>query len=1327
MIMRVGDEIAGRFALEEEVVDGPVARLFRARDRRTGARVAIKLLRADVEGDVQRFQRECDALAALRHPGVARYVAHGATPAGEPFLAREWLDGEDLASALARGPLLVEDVLALGQAAAAALGAMHARGVVHRDVKPANLFLPDGEIARVKLLDLGLARRARVNRSTTRNGSLLGTPGYMAPEQVRGQRDIDPRADVFALGVVLYECLAGARPIKGDSVEAVLGNTLLDDAPHVRDARPDVAPELDALLASMLSRDPALRPPNGDAVVSALATIASAGGPTAPDSLSSAASVAASVVSGEGTDVRTRLPPPDASAFDELPTTPPVERPSAPAITTGERRLLSAVMLCADDGDKAFDANLGVLRRAAEASGAEFEVLMDGVALAILRADGAATDQAARAARCALAMRHFAPSVPMAMATGWGEVAGRGAVGEVIDRAAKLLRDARELPRGEAARRDVALGEIAAGLLDARFDVRAEGGVLALRGERTPDGTRTLLGRETPFVGRRRELATLMASLEECIEEPVARAVLITAAAGVGKTRLVMEFARAARARFPTLEVFTSRADALRAGAPYALIAPILRGMFEFAPNDPLGVRREKVVARVSRRVPEGERTRVSEFIGELIGTPFVDDDSVQLRAARQDPVLLGDQTARAWEDLLAAECADHPMLLVLEDLQWGDPPSVRLIDAALRTLTHAPLLVVAHGRPETAERLPDLWVEHAPQEIKLGPLTRKASEEVVAAVLPSLEPPVVERILERAAGNPFYLEELLRAASQGRGLALPGTVLAMLQARLEALEPEVRRALRAASVFGPTFWAAGVCTLLGVEPNDPKVNAAIEGMIARELVVPRPEARFASQRELAFASTQLRDAAYAMLTQADATLGHRLAAPWLESVGERDPVILADHYERGGQLLRAVPWYLVAAEEALGGNDFGGALARVERGVACGATGAQLGRLQVIAAEARRWRGEHREALRAGEAAMDALPPGDPLWFNAAAEAAIAAARVSDTARLRRLVRRLDAAPCGDEASGAQAEARARASVQCLAVGEAELARALVDQLPGEREEGDPRVEARVLNARAMLADFDGDVAAHGRLLDAAARRYEEAGDLRNMCLLRVGVGSARMAVGRYDKAEGALREARAAALRLGLTQVVALAESGLARALAMTGRLDDAWDMGQRALRSFVQQGDVRMAAQTWATLARVELLAGRLGAARDAALEAVQGAGAVAPLRALALATLSAVRTARGEAAEAVSAGREAVAALQTLDGVTEDEGFILLVHAESLALADRWDDARRAITAAWDRLQQRAARFEDEAARARFLGAIPEHARTESLFHAWAADA
>src|SRR5687767_15126094 len=159
--------------------------VFRARDRLTGQPVALKVMKRGDDDLVrsERFAREARLLADLRHPGIVRYVAHGTTRAGEPYLAMEWLEGEDLASRLKAGPLTVPSALALVERAAEALGKAHAQGVVHRDVKPSNLFIVGGEVDRVKVLDFGIAR-LRHPVDVTGTGTRIGTPTYMAPEQV---------------------------------------------------------------------------------------------------------------------------------------------------------------------------------------------------------------------------------------------------------------------------------------------------------------------------------------------------------------------------------------------------------------------------------------------------------------------------------------------------------------------------------------------------------------------------------------------------------------------------------------------------------------------------------------------------------------------------------------------------------------------------------------------------------------------------------------------------------------------------------------------------------------------------------------------------------------------------------------------------------------------------------------------------------------------------------------------------------------------------------------------------------------------------------------
>jgi serine/threonine protein kinase len=168
--------------------------------------VAVKLLQAgDHSQAAERFAREAQVLCELRHPGIVEYLAHGVTGDGQPYLAMEWLAGEDLARRLARGALSLADSLTLLRRTASALAVAHQRGIVHRDLKPSNLFLRGGEVERVAILDFGIARRRALSHAITATGGVIGTPAYMAPEQARGERDLTPAVDVFSLGCVLFE------------------------------------------------------------------------------------------------------------------------------------------------------------------------------------------------------------------------------------------------------------------------------------------------------------------------------------------------------------------------------------------------------------------------------------------------------------------------------------------------------------------------------------------------------------------------------------------------------------------------------------------------------------------------------------------------------------------------------------------------------------------------------------------------------------------------------------------------------------------------------------------------------------------------------------------------------------------------------------------------------------------------------------------------------------------------------------------------------------------------------------------------------------------
>ncbi len=755
--------LADRFLLDAQVAAGAMGEVWRAIDQVSGTTVAVKLLRATHLAD--RFILEASLLADLVHPAIVRYVAHGRTPAGEHYLAMEWLEGEDLSTRLRRGSMPLADALTLGRRVASALAVAHARGVVHRDIKPSNLFLTNGKVAEAKVLDFGIARARHVDMRTEA-GAWVGTPQFMAPEQVRRDREIDPRADVFALGAVLYACLAGRYPFDGDHLLAVLAQILLEETPRISELCA-VPRSLDDLLARMLAKDPERRPRDGGAVEVELGNI--------------------------GAD------------------DPAVRTGTAPrALTRREQRVLSVILAGRPSsfseasetmpmvGAGKSDAVVDLVREL----GGKLDVLPDGATVVTLSGDHTAMDQAVRAARCAHALAALLPGAPIAVATGLGMVADRLPVGDVIDRAAVLLRQDGKRRIG------VAFDDVTAGLLAGRLDEPGQ----------PADMPRTLLKKPTPCVGRDRELAGLEALIVATIDDSTARVALVTGDAGVGKSRLRLELLARLRTRLPALEIWTARADPMRGGSPFSLLGQVVRGAAGVVESHQLDERRARLRERVAQAMAcaaPSEIERVATFLGELAGIPYPPSDSRELRAARDSASLMADQMRRAWEDWISAECAAHPVLIVLEDLHWGDLPTVSFIEAAVRHLADAPLAVLALARPDVNERFPGLWRDLPVESTRLGGITRKAAERLVRAALgDATERAVVDRIVEQAGGNPFFLEELVRAGAEGTSGTMPGTVMAMVQSRLESLPSDARRVLRAGSVFGHVFWDGGVAAL---------------------------------------------------------------------------------------------------------------------------------------------------------------------------------------------------------------------------------------------------------------------------------------------------------------------------------------------------------------------------------------------------------------------------------------------------------------------------------------------------------------------------------
>src|SRR5918996_147610 len=270
-----GAEVAG-YRIAEQVGSGGMGVVYRAEEPGLGGRpVALKLLSPALAGDPgfrARFLREMRVAAAIDHPNIVPIYRAG-DDRGLLYLAMRYVHASDLRRVLeAEGRLETGRALAILGQVARALDAAHARGLVHRDVKPGNILLAppvlDGDPEHVYLVDFGLARSDNDDRSIGGGGSFLGTPGYAAPEQAAG-RPVDGRTDGYALGCVLYECLTGRPPFPDGSGEAVLLAHLEAAPPQVTTARPDLPPAIDQVVSRAMAKAPDDRFPSCRALVAA--------------------------------------------------------------------------------------------------------------------------------------------------------------------------------------------------------------------------------------------------------------------------------------------------------------------------------------------------------------------------------------------------------------------------------------------------------------------------------------------------------------------------------------------------------------------------------------------------------------------------------------------------------------------------------------------------------------------------------------------------------------------------------------------------------------------------------------------------------------------------------------------------------------------------------------------------------------------------------------------------------------------------------------------------------------------------------------------------
>ncbi len=1259
----IGRILADRYLVRRRIGGGAMGTVYEAEHALIGRRVAIKVLQAQWAQSrevVRRFANEARAAGTLGHPGILAALDLGRTEDGRPFLVLEYLQGSDMEGLLARqGRLSVGRAARIAVRIADALSAAHAAGIVHRDLKPENVFLTDD--GALKVLDFGISKitASHLSSPATRPGAVMGTPMYMAPEQLEDAARADPRSDVYGLGVILYRSLTGELPFSAPTLPALLLAIVSQDPPSPRALRPDLPEAIDAIVRRAMAPKPDDRFRTMEELADALA--------------------------------------PFVQETDEL--------PQASEIASVDRRVATVLVAV---GLRDFED----ARRRVEERGAR--VLPRSSAALLVAAFGERTwhgDEPLRAVEAALGVRPLADAI--AVASGHLAADGDDLHGEPIERAERAC---------EARLPGVAVIGTPT-RIESRFLLRQIDSELVEVTAARPTSVIPPPIDVTPLVGRESERTRLNELIERATSEQCPIIAWVSGEPGAGKSRLASEAIGLCESSFPAFSVLVGRgvphggrrlgmlADALLGRAREATRN---EDWPRIDPPASLEERREAVRRMVAQAVSADEEREIATFCGELLGVSMPPTSA--LSAARSSPRLMRDRMTLALSRFLEGLSEQKPLAIVIDDLQWVDSESLELIDRLVHhSLFDRALFVLGTARAELFVPRPPFDSPDA-TEIRLRGLSLAdvRSMAMVSAGVP-VDDAFARALLERTGGNPLFIEQIVRALVQ-RGEALsregpwpmPLDVEAAVQARLDALDAPRRALLERLAVLGAAA-SAEELEELGVSGASRTIALLVrEGLVRRR---PGPDA---STPRFELRTSLMADVLSLSLPEERRNALHLVSARVLSRREQVDDELLASHFERAGAAHEAANAYARAARDAARQTDGARVLRCAERAIELGVDDASAFALDLACAEILEHEGRlELSGTKLQAAAAVASTPEERARVTMA-KAIHTLRREGPSASTALFSQALEDAHASGEASvlarvlGAQAMA-------LISLGNLDEANGIVAEAERLVQTRAPMLRAELASWRAQLAAAQGDLGARRNAFRAALELYEELGDERNRAGVCVNLGDVLNRFGAYAEAEVTLMDAQARCRRLGLALMEGYALVNLAYARLMAGRSEHAELDLARANELASRIGDTHLAL--WASI-----YAARLALYSEKSLEAIARAEQAAE-RAQKLGHSSAeisanvvlaqARLARGDAKGALAAARRAEERREALGGVEEAEAELYVILISALEANGEHEQAAIVKDRGRRWLASVARRIADPEWRKRFLEDVPAH--------------